>query len=91
MYGYFEVFLQNNNQATYQQLLDGCIEYMKQFDIDEDRDSIKKDLNNKIHHWQKGKLGLKVDLDKSQCKLGAKGRVCRGEIEKVLVILREVI
>lgn len=91
MYGYFEVFLKNNNQATYQQLVDGCISEMKNFGVRETLNNIKKDLNNKLHHWQVGRLGLKVDLDKTQCKVGPKGRICHGELNKVVVIVKEVV
>lgn len=91
IYGYFETFLNNNNKATYQQLINGCIAYLKTLGVDETENNIKKDLNNKIHHWQNRKLGLDVELDKSQCRLGKKGKVGHGELGNIIVIIKEVL
>lgn len=91
LYGYYQVFLQNDNQATYKQLIDGCQQYLKSINEPTDVDTLKKDLNNKINAWKKGNMGLKIKLDKSHCKTGKNGRVARGELDNIVIVVEEIV
>lgn len=88
MYCFYEVLLVHG-KATYRELVSGCLALSKQFQVEESIKSIKLDLNNKINHWKKGEWGLKIDVDKSNCEKTNNGRLKKGELDKMVIILKE--
>lgn len=92
-YSYFLTLINNNNQATYQTIINDCLENMKKFGISDSEDKIRKDLNTKIYFWRKNpniNSSYKIGIDDTNCRKGANGRILNGETKNIKIILKEL-
>lgn len=92
-YSYFLTLINNNNQATYQQIISECLENMKSMGLKDNEEKIKKDLNTKIYFWRKNpniNNSYKIGIDDTNCRKGANGRILNGEIKNIKIILKEL-
>jgi hypothetical protein len=58
--GFYHTFKLRKGQATFDQLVKGCMDYRGLFGIEDREDLVAKDLNNHKGGWKRGVLGLVV-------------------------------
>lgn len=64
--GFYHTFKTLGGRATFNQLVEGCIDYRKLYDIEDNADLVGNDLNNHKSGWKRGVLGLVITEKQSK-------------------------